>query len=217
MTPRHRLAAHRLTQIRSLLAFAAHPDDIESWCAGTLALAADAGAAVQLIIATSGAAGAAAIETDDLGAAREREARAAAQILGIREPVFLRLPDGGLAAADALPLHCREAVARYRPDLILSFDPDRPWSERPHADHVAIGRAAIAGAGSEIATWLFSTGAADCLVDIGPVFERKLAARLAHRSQTTDRSRVRADWAERARTAGAAAGLALAEAFRTIQ
>jgi LmbE family N-acetylglucosaminyl deacetylase len=38
----------------SILAIAAHPDDIESWCAGTLARAVDAGATVRLLLVTSG-------------------------------------------------------------------------------------------------------------------------------------------------------------------
>lgn len=87
--------------MRSLLAFAAHPDDVESWCAGALALAADAGATVRLVIATSGDSGSSSIATADLRSTRETEARAAAQILGIHEPLFLRLPDGGRAGAVA--------------------------------------------------------------------------------------------------------------------
>ena len=37
-----------------ILAVAAHPDDIESWCAGTLAAAIDRGATVRLLLVTSG-------------------------------------------------------------------------------------------------------------------------------------------------------------------
>jgi hypothetical protein len=50
----------------SILAIAAHPDDIESWCAGTLAVAIDRGAIVRLLLVTSGDAGA-----DDPAATRE--------------------------------------------------------------------------------------------------------------------------------------------------
>ena len=38
----------------SIMVIAAHPDDIESWCAGTLALAVDKGATVRLLLVTSG-------------------------------------------------------------------------------------------------------------------------------------------------------------------
>lgn len=203
-----------IAAVRSLLAFAAHPDDVESWCAGVLALATDAGAAVRLVVATSGESGSASIATGDLRTTREAEALAAAQILGIDEPLFLRLPDGGLAGAETLLPHCRDAVARYRPDLILGFDPDRPWSGAAHTDHLAMGRAACVAAGDDVETWLFSTAAPNRYLDITPVFERKVAARLAHRSQTIDPDRLRADWIKRARSAGVAAGLSCAEAFR---
>lgn len=205
-----------LATVRSLVAFAAHPDDIESWCAGALALAADAGAAVHVVVATSGESGSAAIKTDDLGATREAEALAAARILRVGEPLFLRLPDGSLARSEALTRRCREYVVRFKPDLILSFDPDRPAAALPHPDHLAIGRATIA-AGDGVATWLFSTAAADRIVDITAVFDRKVAARAAHRSQTADPVRLRADWAERAQVAGVAAGIELAEAFRAVR
>ncbi len=35
-----------------VMAIAAHPDDIESWCAGTLARAIDTGASVRLLLVT---------------------------------------------------------------------------------------------------------------------------------------------------------------------
>jgi len=38
----------------SILAVAAHSDDIESWCTGTLARSVDAGATVRLLLVTSG-------------------------------------------------------------------------------------------------------------------------------------------------------------------
>lgn len=40
--------------VTSILAIAAHPDDIESWCAGTLAQSIDAGSTVRLVLVTSG-------------------------------------------------------------------------------------------------------------------------------------------------------------------
>jgi LmbE family N-acetylglucosaminyl deacetylase len=41
----------------SIMAVAAHPDDIERRCAGTLAQAVDRGATVRLLLVTSGEAG----------------------------------------------------------------------------------------------------------------------------------------------------------------
>lgn len=206
-----------VTALRSLVVFAAHPDDIESWCAGTLALAADAGATVHVVIATSGESGAGAGAPRDVALTREAEARAGARLLRIPEPQFLRFPDGGLGHAEALLPQCRACAVRYRPDLILSFDTEQPSSMVPHPDHLAIGQAALRAGAKGVPIWLFSMAAANCVVDIAPVFERKVAARAAHRSQTSDPILLRADWAERAQRTGAPAGLALAEAFRAIE
>jgi hypothetical protein len=64
--------------------------------------------------------------------------------------------------------------------------------------------------------WLFASAAADACVDTGTSFERKIAARLAHTSQTADAGLLRQSWRERAARIGAADGLALAEAFTVL-
>lgn len=65
--------------------------------------------------------------------------------------------------------------------------------------------------------WLFASAAADCAVDITNGFERKIAARLAHHSQTPDPAALTASWRERAARIGAPADLALAETFVVLQ
>jgi LmbE family N-acetylglucosaminyl deacetylase len=65
--------------------------------------------------------------------------------------------------------------------------------------------------------WLFASRTADSVVDIGDAFERKLAARLLRTSQTAEAEALRRAWRERAARAGAAAGLALGEAFTILR
>jgi LmbE family N-acetylglucosaminyl deacetylase len=65
--------------------------------------------------------------------------------------------------------------------------------------------------------WLFASAGADSVVDIAATFERKLAARLAHASQTTAPDRLRESWRARAARVGAPVGLELAEAFTIVQ
>jgi LmbE family N-acetylglucosaminyl deacetylase len=79
-----------------ILAIAAHPDDVESWCAGTLALATDRGASVRLLLVTSGDKGSSdpRATSSAVASRREREARDAARHLGITEVAFLRYLDG---------------------------------------------------------------------------------------------------------------------------
>ena len=64
-------------QASSIMAIAAHPDDIESWCAGTLVQAIDQGATARLLLVTSGEHGSSdvSMEASQVAARREKEAR----------------------------------------------------------------------------------------------------------------------------------------------
>jgi len=90
--------------VESIMAIAAHPDDIENWCAGTRAIAIDKGAAGRLHLVTSGEHGTKdpLSEPQAVAARREAEARAAAHELGIAEIEFLHYPDGDLELTRAL-------------------------------------------------------------------------------------------------------------------
>jgi LmbE family N-acetylglucosaminyl deacetylase len=220
----------------SVLAIAAHPDDVESWCAGTLALAVDAGATVRLLLVTSGDKGSSnpSARGADVAATREVEARAAAAALGLADVAFLRRSDGEVENDLALRADLVAAIRRWRPEVVFTHDPERPWPPYlAHRDHRAVGRAALDAvyplardhlsfpdhAEQGLAPhavgqiWLFASDAPDSIVDVAAGFERKLAARLAHGSQTSDPAALVAGWRRRAAEVGASVGLALAEAF----
>ena len=90
--------------VESIIAIAARPDDIECWCAGTLAIAIDKGAAGRLRLGTSGEHGTkdSLSEPQAVAARREEEARVAAHELGIAEIEFLQYTDGDLELTRAL-------------------------------------------------------------------------------------------------------------------
>lgn len=224
----------------SIMAVAAHPDDIESWCAGTLALAAAAGAAVRLLLVTSGDKGSddPAADPAAVAAEREREARVAAGRLGLAEVAFLRRPDGEVENDRPLRGAIAERIRRWRPDSLFTHDPERPWPPYlSHRDHRAVGRAALDAAyplardplafpehrglgftpHAVRRLWLFASDTPTVAVDISPTFERKVAARLAHASQTVDAEALAAGWRARAAEVGAPADLALAEAFVLLE
>jgi LmbE family N-acetylglucosaminyl deacetylase len=226
--------------VASIMAIAAHPDDIESWCAGTLARAIDAGATVRLLLATSGDKGSGdpGDSAIDVGARREAEARRAAAYLGIAEVVFLRHPDGELEETKDLREELVRWIRAWRPRAVFTFDPehpDPPWIS--HRDHRVVGRVALDAiypaardplnfpeqlrAGLQphkvAEVWLFASTVANCYVDIAPSFARKLAARLAHGSQTADPAALRESWPVRAARIGAPARLALAAAFTILR
>jgi len=224
----------------SIMAIAAHPDDIESWCAGTLARAIDKGATARLLLVTSGAKGSAnpADQPAAVAARREAEAQVAARELGLAGVVFLRYPDGEVEQTHALRGKLVEWIRRWRPDIVFTHDPEHP--DPPyisHRDHRTVGRAALDAiypaardplsfpehvrAGLPPHTvgqvWLFASTQAGSFVDISAGFDRKVAARLAHASQTPDPDALRAGWRHRARTIGAPADLPMAEAFTILR
>lgn len=218
------------------MAIAAHPDDIESWCAGTLALAIDAGSTVRLLLVTSGDKGSSdPLDTpSNVAERREREALEAARRLGIADVAFLRYPDGDVEDTHLLRSQLVAHLRRWRPAAVYTHDPEHPYPPYlTHRDHRVVGRAALDAiyplARDRLSfpehaqegllphvvreVWLLSSVHADSYVDISAGFERKIAARLAHESQTGDPEALREGWRERAACIGAEAGLPLAEAF----
>ena len=140
-------AAHAWRPARFLV-IAAHPDDAEFGPAATAAAWIDAGSVGRLVCCTSGDQGGEDPGADPLAlaAAREEEQRRAAAIVGYDEVVFLHQPDGALA--NELPLRellVRE-IRRFRPDAVLTHDPEVLFYRGAgvnHADHRAAGMAAV--------------------------------------------------------------------------
>ncbi|MGA2976889.1 MAG: bacillithiol biosynthesis deacetylase BshB1 [Spirochaetia bacterium] len=113
-----------------ILAFGAHPDDVELAASGTLIRAARAGASTGVITLTRGEMG-----TRGTLPARAAEFDAASTIMGLSHHEMLSLPDGRLESDDA----SREAVVReireHRPRIVLL-----PYWEDRHPDHPAASR-----------------------------------------------------------------------------
>ena len=223
----------------SILAIAAHPDDIESWCGGTLALAAGRGATVRLLLATSGDKGSSdpLARPGDVARGREAETREAARRLGLAAVEFLRHPDGELEDTRAFRGELVAWLRRWRPEAVFTFDPERPVPPYlAHRDHRVVGRAtldAVYPAARDPlsfpehrllglsphnvrSVWLFASDTADRYVDISTSIDQKIDARLAHVSQTVDPDALRDGWRSRFAAVGAEAGLPFAEAFTCL-
>jgi N-acetylglucosamine malate deacetylase 1 len=183
---------------RRVLAVAAHPDDIEILCAGTMARYARAGCHVVLCNATNGNRGSATLATEDIARIRRDEAEASAAVIGA-EYRCLDFPDCGL---DGSSLEARERFV----DLVRSTKPDVVFTHHPndyHADHVATGKltfeATFMASVPLVSTQLPATDKIlpvfymDTLagirfepeqyVDIGAVFELKREMLSKHKSQ----------------------------------
>lgn len=183
---------------RTALAVAAHPDDLEYFCGGTLTLLARRGVRVVGVLATRGERGG---RLPDLPARRVQEQQRAAARLGY-EARILDFPDRGVRAEDpALRDTLGRILAEVQPDLVLTFDPDQPFPLYHHPDHFAVARVLLSlWCGPAL---LFHTRAPNAVVDITPAFRDKLAAFLAHRSQLPRRGTARlAGWHLAGRSGG---------------
>lgn len=112
-----------------IVAFAAHPDDAEMTCGGTLALSARRGWRAGVVDFTRG-------ELATLGTpkTREEEAVEASRILGLSCRLNLGLPDGSLRDGDDVRREVVRLIRILRPRVIIA-----PPLLDHHPDHMAVG------------------------------------------------------------------------------
>lgn len=225
-------------QRRRAMVIVAHPDDAEFLCGGTIARFCAEGWEVTYVVATSGDKGTRDPEMtgERLAAMREAEQSAAAQVLGVRDCIYLRHPDGFLGEGHDLRGEVAHLVRVCRPELVITWDGFRRGFN--HRDHRAIGIATYdalypavrdplyypedAEAGLESVKvgeiLLAGSDQPDYYVDISDHFETKLEAIYCHTSQITplpheEFLRVRR---EQALENGRRSGVPFAEGFRRI-
>jgi len=108
-----------------LLAIAAHPDDAELTCGGTLAKAVRQGYRVGILDLVSGEAG-----TRGSAARRAEEAAAAAKALGVHVRANAGLPDAHLHNTDETRRRVVTLLRRFRPRTVIL-----PFPVGRHPDH----------------------------------------------------------------------------------
>jgi bacillithiol biosynthesis deacetylase BshB1 len=109
-----------------ILAIAAHRDDVELTCGGTLIKSARQGHITAIIDLTAGETG-----TRGSAALRQRESDAAAQILGVQARVNLGLPDAGITNTPETRAQLAIAIRRLRPRVVIA-----PALQGRHPDHI---------------------------------------------------------------------------------
>jgi bacillithiol biosynthesis deacetylase BshB1 len=114
-----------MSETVDLLAVAAHPDDVELTCAGTLIKTARAGYRTGIVDLTGGETG-----TRGDAATRAKEAEAAAKVMGVTERVNARLPDAHLHNTDETRRVVVELIRRLRPKTVIL-----PFPVGRHPDH----------------------------------------------------------------------------------
>jgi LmbE family N-acetylglucosaminyl deacetylase len=137
-----------MTDPLKLTCIFAHPDDETFSAGGILARYAAEGVETTFICATRGERGWAGHHDEypgleELGKIREAELRGAAQVLGIREIVFLDTIDGDLDKAPAGDVIGKIAahLRRIRPQVVVTMDPQGDYG---HPDHIALTQFTLA-------------------------------------------------------------------------
>lgn len=215
----------------------AHPDDAEFSSAGTIARLTKHGKKVVIVQVTSGDKGTpdSSVPGDQLASGREVEERNAADVLGVADVVYLRCTDGELVPDLALREKIVRQIRTFKPDVIVSHDPYRPYALHP--DHRACGFAAIDAVyptardphyfpehlaeGLEphktAEIWFFNAEHPDLVVDITETFDTKIASLREHGSQVGDGVEMEKRVRERNADVAAGQSFELAEAYKVVQ
>jgi len=226
-----------------ILVVAAHPDDIEVHCGGTLAQLIAQGKPVTCVLCTSGNRGTndPDVTMEEIGASREREQQAASQILGVQEPRFLRHDDGDLAF---IVRRLREEIVRVlrevRPRTVITHDPypgdGGQDSCSIYPDHTTVGlvtfQAAFVCAPGPLfypehlqadlrahkpeSLYLVMSANPSVFVDISQTWPTKQAAIRQHKSQGRATPECDREMERINRENGRRAGVEVAEAFRIL-
>ena len=97
-----------------ILAFGAHPDDVELSCSGTLAVEIEQGRSVGIIDLTRGEMG-----TRGTAETRDKEAKDAAEILGVKIRENLEFKDALFTNDDAHKLEVIKILRKYQPQVVF--------------------------------------------------------------------------------------------------
>ena len=120
-----------------------HPDDAEYGIAGTVARWVKEGKDVVYVVCTNGDKGTSDInmKPEVLAKIREKEQLDAANVLGVREVIFLRHPDQGLEDTYEFRKQLVRLIRMYRPDIVATTDPYLRYMW--HRDHRIAGQVVL--------------------------------------------------------------------------
>jgi LmbE family N-acetylglucosaminyl deacetylase len=229
------------SEIERVLVVAAHPDDADIGCGGTMAKWARQGKEVVYLICTRGDKGSSDpdMTSERLADIRTREQTAAAEVIGVKEVRFLDGRDGELLPTLELRKTVAEMVRQYRPDVIFTHDSTVHVYDRGnlnHPDHRVVGATALDVVypisrdalhyPDQLArglkphevheVYLFMANQPNMAFDITDTIDHKIEALRQHGTQFPDPEWVDKWMRERHREVGAVHAMAYAENFRHI-
>lgn len=181
-----------------VLAFGAHPDDVELGAGGILATHKLQGLTTGIVDLSRGELG-----TRGTAAIRDEEAQHAADILGCSMRINLGMPDGQIDYSHESQLEVARVLRKYRPDIVLMNAPTDRHPDHGRASRLVEEACFISGLHKIILTdgeeklesWRPKTMykylqyynlEPQLVVDISEGFETKMAAIRAHKSQFFD-------------------------------
>jgi bacillithiol biosynthesis deacetylase BshB1 len=181
-----------------VLAIAAHRDDTEITCGGTIIKFVDLGYAVGILDLTAGEAG-----TRGDAKSRAKEAKCASEIMGLKYRGNLNLPDAGLLPTQEDSLMVADVIRQATPELVIL-----PYWIQRHPDHAAasdigyrgcflagLAKLPIEGNPHRPRKIIFSSSFHEVdhsfVVDITKQFERKCQAVACYKTQFEEKPDVR--------------------------
>lgn len=162
----------------NILAFGAHPDDIEIGVGGVLRKFVEKGYEVLSVIVT----------IPNNKEIRWKEAEKAANTLGVKL-LILDLEPKDIVFSRSLVKECDRVVNDFRPDMIFTH-----WNHDSHQDHVGVSNSVIAATRkNECSVYMYEQTVPGGIVpygfrtqmffDISDVIDKKIESTLAHESQ----------------------------------
>lgn len=212
-----------------------HPDDAEFGVAGSVVHWIRDGKQVIYVVCTNGDKGTSDpnVKQGELVKIREAEQRAAAEMLGVREVVFLGYPDQSLEDTPEFRKEIVRVIRQYKPDTVVTADPYRRYLW--HRDHRITGRVvldAVFPYARDIYAYpdlteeglephkvtdvlLWASEEPNFYSDITDTFDIKMAALACHKSQIGDHMNPEMEerLRQRCRTQAEGEEFELAEAF----
>ena len=142
----------------TLLAIAAHPDDLEYGTASAVARWTSIGKRVVYLLVTRGEAGIDSMSPTEAGPLREQEERESAKVVGVDVVEFLDYTDGVVEYGLPLRRDISRVIRRHRPDVLLTGNFALSWPGGAMfnmADHRWVGLAVLDAARDAGNRWIF--------------------------------------------------------------
>jgi LmbE family N-acetylglucosaminyl deacetylase len=215
-----------------------HPDDAEFGVAGTVARWTGEGKDVIYVVCTNGDKGTSDrnMKPEELARIREEEQLAAAELLGVKEVIFLRHPDQSLEDTPEFRKEIVRLIRMYKPETVVTADPYRRYIwHRDHRitsqvvmdaifpyarDHLSYPDLLEEGLEPHKVKEVLLWGAEEpnYRVDVTDTFDKKIAALRCHKSQIGNPSSdMEERMKERYRMMAEGEDYELAEAFYRLE